>query len=132
MCRSHRLGQGIYIQDSERQYKKKKDNWKLQKDTRQTNANILVTGTRYQVGLCVQLCSTLCDLMDCSSSDHGFSKKEYQSGLPFPIPGIFQMQGCNHVSWVSCIGREILYQLRHLRNQKNYSIRRSNLLHFSL
>ena len=77
MCRSHRLGQGIYIQDSERHYKKKKDNWKLKKDTRQTNANILVTGTRYQVGLCVQLCSTLCDLMDCSSSDHGFSKKEY-------------------------------------------------------
>ena len=36
------------------------------------------------------------------------------------------------MSWVSCIGREILYQLHHLRNQKNYSIRKSNLLHFSL
>ena len=55
----------------------KKRQLRLQKDTRQTNANILVTGTRYEVGLYVQLCSTLCDLMDCSSSDHGFSKKEY-------------------------------------------------------
>ena len=37
----------------------------------------------------VQLCSTLCDLMDCSppgSSVCGFSRQEYWSELPFPTP----------------------------------------------
>ena len=36
------------------------------------------------------LCLTLCDPMDCSlpgSSDHGSSRQEYWSGLPFPSPG---------------------------------------------
>ena len=36
---------------------------------------------------CVPL---LCDPMDCSppgSSDHGFSRQEYWSGLPVPSPG---------------------------------------------
>ena len=37
-----------------------------------------------------QPCLTLCDPMDCSpldSSSMGFSRQEYWSGLPFPIPG---------------------------------------------
>ena len=57
----------------------------------------------------VQSCPTLCDPMDCSppgSSEESmaFSRQEYWSGLPFPIPG-----GQNHVSFVSCIGRQSLY-----------------------
>ena len=38
----------------------------------------------------IQLCSTLCDPIDCSlpeSSVHGFSRQEYWSGLPWPSPG---------------------------------------------
>ena len=37
-----------------------------------------------------QSCLTICDPMDCSpsdSSDHGFPRLEYWSGLPFPSPG---------------------------------------------
>ena len=37
-----------------------------------------------------QLCSTVCDPMDCSppgSSVHGFARQEYWSGLPCPSPG---------------------------------------------
>ena len=36
-----------------------------------------------------QLCPTLCNPKDCSpqSSSMGFSRQEYQSGLPFPSPG---------------------------------------------
>jgi len=42
------------------------------------------------VCLVTQLCPTCCDLMDCSlpgSSVLGFSRWEYWSGLPWPIPG---------------------------------------------
>ena len=37
-----------------------------------------------------QLCPTLCDPMDCSPQaplSMGFSRQEYQNGLPFPPPG---------------------------------------------
>ena len=36
-------------------------------------------------------CPTLCDPMDCSppgSADHGFSRQEYWSGLPRPLPAV--------------------------------------------
>ena len=36
----------------------------------------------------------------------GFPRQEYRSGLPFPPPGDLPNPG---VSWVSCIGRQILY-----------------------
>ena len=44
------------------------------------------------VYVCVQLCLTLCDPMDCrspGSSDHSmeFSRQEHWSVLPFPTPG---------------------------------------------
>ena len=45
-----------------------------------------------------ELCLTLCNHMDCSlpgSFVHGVFRQEYWSGLPFPPPGIFQMQGLN-------------------------------------
>ena len=63
-----------------------------------------------------QLCLTLCDPMD-SSLHHsppwksmGFSRQEYQSGLPFPFPGIFPTQGSNP-GLSHC--RQTLYHLSH-------------------
>ena len=41
---------------------------------------------------------TLCNPMDCSPQaplSMGFSRQEYQSGLPFPSLGIFPAQGSN-------------------------------------
>ena len=47
--------------------------------------------------VCVQLCLTLCNPMDCSPLSMGFSKQEYWSGLPlfFFLQGIFLIQGSN-------------------------------------
>ena len=57
---------------------------------------------------------TLFGPMDCSppgSSVMGFSRQEYWSGLPFPLPGDLPDRGINtHVSGASSIGRQILYQ----------------------
>ena len=42
-----------------------------------------------------------------------FSRQEYWSGLPFPASGpLPRFQ--THVSYVSCVGRWVLYQLHHL------------------
>ena len=43
----------------------------------------------------------------------GFSRREYRSGLPRPSQGIFPTPGWN-ISYVSCIGRWVLYHQRHL------------------
>ena len=49
--------------------------------------------TDMKICLCAKLlqsCPTLCDPMDCSqpgSSVHGFSRREYYSVLPCPLPG---------------------------------------------
>ena len=51
--------------------------------------------------LATKLCPTLCDPMDCSlpgSSVHGFSRKGYWSGLPFPSPGDFPDPGVKLLS----------------------------------
>ena len=43
---------------------------------------------KYSVYVCLQLFPTCCDLMDCIPlGSLGFSRQEYQSGLPFPTPG---------------------------------------------
>ena len=39
----------------------------------------------------------------------GFSRQEYWSGFHFLLQGIFPIQGSNYISYVSCIGRWILY-----------------------
>ncbi|CAN0542413.1 unnamed protein product [Rangifer tarandus platyrhynchus] len=61
----------------------------------------------------LQLCLTLCDPIDCSppgSSVHGhFSRQENWSGLPCPPPGDLPNPGIKPVSYVSCIGRWVLY-----------------------
>ena len=51
-----------------------------------------------------QSCPTLCNAMVCSppgSSVHGFPRKEYWSGLPFPSPGDLLNPGMEPTSLVS-------------------------------
>ena len=68
--------------------------------------------TPYLAGSCcwvAKLCLTLCDPMGCSPQaplSIGFTREECWSGLPFPTPGIFLIQGW---TCASCIGRWILY-----------------------
>ena len=71
------------------------------------------------VGRCVcvvvaQSCPTLLDPWTGAHQaplSMGFSRKEYQSGLPCPPPGIFPTQGSNP-GLLHC--RQILYSLSHL------------------
>ena len=44
----------------------------------------------------------------------GFSRQEYWRGLPCPPPGDLPDPGIEPVSYVSCIGRRVLYNERHL------------------
>ena len=60
--------------------------------------------------LVAQACLTLCDLMDHQAPlSMEFSRQEYCSGLPFPTPGDLPVPRIEPVSWISCIGRQILY-----------------------
>ena len=65
--------------------------------------------------LVAQLCLTLCDPMDYTlpgSSVHGILQEEYWSVLP--CLETFWPRDQTHVSYVSCIGRWVLYHLCHL------------------
>ena len=65
--------------------------------------------------LVAQLCPTLCDPMDYTlpgSSVHGILQEEYWSVLP--CLETFWPRDQTHVSYVSCIGRWVLYHLCHL------------------
>ena len=59
-----------------------------------------------------QSCPTLCDAMDWSplgSSVHIFSRQEYWSGLPCPLPGGLPDPGIEPMSQISYTGRQLLY-----------------------
>ena len=43
----------------------------------------------------------------------GFSRQEYWRGLPCPPPGGLPDPGRTHISYVSCIGRPVLYHWCH-------------------
>ena len=61
---------------------------------------------------CSVLCSTLWDPMNYSlpgSMSIEFSRQEYWRGYRFLLWGIFWPRQHTHISWVSCIGRQILY-----------------------
>ena len=65
------------------------------------------------------LCLTFCDLMDCShpgSSVHRILRQEYwNTGIGFsPRKGSSQFRDRTHVSYISCIGRWVLYHQCHL------------------
>ena len=52
----------------------------------------------------LQLCPAFCNSMDCKlrgSSIHGFSRQEYWSELPCPLPGDFPDSGIEPVSLMS-------------------------------
>ena len=52
-------------------------------------------------GKSLQLCSILCDPMDCSppgSSVHGISRQEYYRGFPHPLPRDFPDSGIKPMS----------------------------------
>ena len=62
-----------------------------------------------------QLCPTPRTAVCQAPLSVGFPREECWSGLPFPLQGIFQTQGLNpHLFSLYCIGRQVLYQLRHL------------------
>ena len=46
----------------------------------------------------------------------GFSSQEYWNGFPFPPTGDLSNPGIAPVPYASCIGRQILYNLSHLRS----------------
>ena len=48
--------------------------------------------------VCVELCPTLCDSMDCSPPSMEFPRQEYWSGFPFPSPGDLPNPGSEFVS----------------------------------
>ena len=63
------------------------------------------------------LCGTLCGPMNCSlpgSSVMEFSSQEYLSGLSCTFRGSSQPNGQTYVSYISCIGRWLLYHQCHL------------------
>ena len=62
---------------------------------------------------CVQLCVTLWTAAHQALLSMGFCRQEYWSGLSFPSPGDLPNPGVELMSYVSCIGRHVLYQLRY-------------------
>ena len=70
------------------------------------------------VCVCVQSCPILCDSRDCSlpgSSIHGILQTRILEWVAISYSrGSSQSWGRNHVSWISCIGRQILYHYCHL------------------
>ena len=62
--------------------------------------------------LVARSCPTLCDPGDCGlpgSLVHGFSRQEYWSRCPFPIPADLPNLGIKPASHISCIGWQVLY-----------------------
>ena len=63
----------------------------------------------------LQSCLTLCNPMNCSlpgSSIHGILQARILEGLPCPPPGDLPNPGIKtHISYISCIGRRVLYHL---------------------
>ena len=68
---------------------------------------------------CVPFFTTLWTLACRAPQSMGFSRQDYRSGLPFPSPGeSFQPRDGTHVSYVSCIGRRMLYLLSYWGNSQ--------------
>ena len=70
----------------------------------------------YILHMLTQPCPTLCHHKDCNLpglSPWNFPGKNTGVGCPFLLQGIFLTQDWTRVSWVSYVGRWILYQLSH-------------------
>ena len=70
----------------------------------------------------LQLCPTLCNPMDCSqldSSVHGILQARILEWVAMPSSrGSSQLRDQTCVSYVSCIGRWVLYHQHHLGNPR--------------
>ena len=64
---------------------------------------------RFILSLQVWLFVTLWTVAHQAPLSTGFSRQEYWSGLPFPLPGIFSTQWLNPCLLHYCVGRKILY-----------------------
>ena len=62
----------------------------------------------------VQLFATLWIVACQAPLSMGFSRQDYWSELPCPPPGSSQSRDRIHVSYISCISRQILYHQHHL------------------
>ena len=62
----------------------------------------------------VQLFMTPCTIAHQNSSVHGILRQEYWSGLLHPPPGGLSDTGIEPVTYVSCIGRWVLYHYCYL------------------
>ena len=63
----------------------------------------------------VQFFTTLWSIAYQAPLSMGFSRQEYWSGLPFPLLGGFSQPRCRiQASYISCIGRQVLYHWWHL------------------
>ena len=60
-------------------------------------------------GSVAQPCPTLCNPMDRLLCPWDFPGKNTGASCHFLLQGIFPTQGLNLVSWISCIGKRILY-----------------------
>ena len=60
----------------------------------------------------VRLFATMWTVASQAPPSMGFSRQKYWSGLPFLPPGDLPTQDQTHVSYVSCIDRQILYHLQ--------------------
>ena len=58
---------------------------------------------------CVRHFATLWAVAHQAPLSMGFTRREYWSSWPFPSPGYPSSQGGTSVSYVSCIGRCVLY-----------------------
>ena len=81
------------------------------------------------ITLCVlllQLCPTLCGPMDCSpqgSSVHGIFQARILEWVAISFSkGSSQPRDLTHVSYISCIGRSVLYQQSYLTIQSYCSV----------
>ena len=57
----------------------------------------------------VRLCATPQTAAHQAPLSLGFSKQKYWSGLPWPSPRDLLDPGNQHISYVPCIGRAVLY-----------------------
>ena len=58
-----------------------------------------------------------------ASLSMGFSRQEYWSGLPASSRGSSPPRDRTHLSYIACIGRQVLYHWRHLRSSRNCKCR---------
>ena len=66
---------------------------------------------------CIQPFATLWTVAHQAPLSVGFSRREYQSGLPCPPPGDLPNPGIKHVdSQLSCVSRWVFYHQPHLGN----------------